>query len=245
MAQLPKKLSKCPLVEATFEIRFVSSLPDDAVFGIVYQALKPIVKDARPITLPVCKIPVEVRNNDSNLQLQPHYQFNINDWMIAVGPQAFVFSNRLRYVGWEEYKEFILSALDLILKADIIKQIKRTGLRYINVINKPLFQGTRVKVRIADDFLDSEETIIHTTMKTSDEYYVGLQLNNNVQIKIGNQVPQCSSLIDIDVFQMQVLNSDVFQKRISDIMEESHRIEKIKFFNLLDAGFLDTLEPIY
>ena len=245
MERYPKRLNRCPLVEVTFEIRFVSTLPEDAIFGIVYQALEPIIQKTKPILLPITNLPAEVRKTDPNLKFQPHYQIQINNWVIAIGPRTLLFSNRETYVGWDEYKAFILSACDLLFKAKIIKHVNRTGLRYINVFNGSLFKDAKVKVQIGNDFLSIEETAIHTTIKTHDAYNICLQLNNNVLIGISNHPPKKSSLIDIDVFQEESIASEVFQNKISEIMEKSHTLEKRKFFNLLTSEFIKELEPIF
>jgi len=245
MANLPKLLNRCPLVEANFEIRFDSDIPDDAILGIVYQALRPIIKDIKPTSLPITNLPVEVRRADPNLKFQPHYQLKINDWMISIGPRTLLFSNVHSYVGWEEYKSYIIHALDLILNAGIIKQVNRTGLRYINVINTPLFKDTKVKIGIGDTDLKTEETTIHTTIKTSDGYFIGLNLNNNIKIKINNRPEQVSSLIDIDVYQLQILNSQTFKEKVEAILDNSHSLEKAEFFSLLNPDFLASLGPQY
>jgi hypothetical protein len=38
--KLPVSISPCPIVESVTEVRFETTVPEDAVFGLVYQALK-------------------------------------------------------------------------------------------------------------------------------------------------------------------------------------------------------------
>jgi hypothetical protein len=37
---LPEKIENCPIVEAVFEIRYSSKYPEDAIFGVLYAAVK-------------------------------------------------------------------------------------------------------------------------------------------------------------------------------------------------------------
>jgi len=208
MDQYPKKLNRCPLVEAIFEIRFNTMIPEDAVFGIVYQSLGKIINKKPPVALPIVNLPSEVRRQDPNLKFQPHYQIKLNNWTISVGPKTLLFSNRSPYVGWDEYKRFIIEALRLITLSGIIDQVVRTGLRYINVFDGYLFKNTKLKLEVIDGELTTEETAIHTCLKSYDGYHINLQLNNNVYISINNQPPKLASLIDIDVSKEQVLNLD-------------------------------------
>jgi len=40
MVPLPKSIETCPIIEAIFEIRFESTVPGDAIFGIIYNEFK-------------------------------------------------------------------------------------------------------------------------------------------------------------------------------------------------------------
>ena len=60
--KIPKKITSCPLVETIVELRFESSLPPDAIFGVIYQKLK---SDYPKVDkLPILQIPEEIRFKD-------------------------------------------------------------------------------------------------------------------------------------------------------------------------------------
>ena len=40
MTEIPSKIDPCPIKEVAFEIRFTSSIPEDAIFGIVFDQFK-------------------------------------------------------------------------------------------------------------------------------------------------------------------------------------------------------------
>jgi uncharacterized protein (TIGR04255 family) len=68
--QLPKKISPCPITEAIVELRFESDIPNDAVFGIVYQDFKtdyPVLED-----LPILQLPESIRKQDKALHYKPY-----------------------------------------------------------------------------------------------------------------------------------------------------------------------------
>ncbi|HTA29241.1 MAG TPA: hypothetical protein VK731_02075, partial [Candidatus Cybelea sp.] len=61
--RLPYKISPCPIKEAVAEIRFHATVPDQAVFGIAYQALAPEFQN--PEALPTSIFPAEMRNGQN------------------------------------------------------------------------------------------------------------------------------------------------------------------------------------
>ena len=203
------------------------------------------MKNALPNALLITNLPIEVRNVDNNLLYQPYYRVQIDNWIISIGPRTLVFSNKRPYIGWKSYKGFVIKTLDMIVDAGIIKQVTRVGLRYVNVINRSLFNDTRIKVQVDDDVLTDEETTLHTTMKDPNGFFIGLHLNNNVMVSVNNEKARCSSLIDIDVFHHQEYNADTFKKFLEGVLEESHTIEKERFFKLLIPELLAALGPEY
>jgi len=58
---MPLRIYPCPIQQAVFEVRFKSEHPADAVFGMVYSAVKDLFLSAAPKVLPVMQIPETVR----------------------------------------------------------------------------------------------------------------------------------------------------------------------------------------
>jgi uncharacterized protein (TIGR04255 family) len=79
-------------------------------------------------------------------------------------------------------------------------------------------------------------------MKVNNGYYINLQLNNNVLMSIDKDPVKRASVIDIDVAKDQILNLDTFKRNIDEILEESHSIERERFFSLLTEDFLTSLK---
>ena len=99
---LPKQINPCPIYEAVVEIRFNSSLPSDAVFGVVYNQLKDSYQNNEQ--LPILQIPELVRNNDPNLKFQPYYKLKRDNYVIQIGPHVLSLSvTDNSYTTWEDY----------------------------------------------------------------------------------------------------------------------------------------------
>ena len=68
MEKLPISIDPCPIIEAIFEIRFESSFPGDAIFGIIYNCFKDEYQTVEQ--LPILQLPAAVRTQDPALQDQ-------------------------------------------------------------------------------------------------------------------------------------------------------------------------------
>lgn len=85
--RLPIKIDPCPIVNAFAEIRFSSPVPPDAVFGIVYNRLKPRYPQSR--SLPVLQLPEAIRQADRKLRYDAQYHLEGDDFIVQVGPRVF------------------------------------------------------------------------------------------------------------------------------------------------------------
>src|SRR5690349_961480 len=100
--RLPSKITPDSIEEAITEVRFESSLPSDAIFGVVYQAFHktyPIVEKQ-----PILQLPDFIRENDPSLAFRPHYQLKKENYILQIGPKALSLAVRKPYVGWPAYR---------------------------------------------------------------------------------------------------------------------------------------------
>ena len=67
---LPKKINPCPILESIIELRFSTSFPHDAIFGIIYKEFKDLYPKVEP--LPILQLPEIVRREDKNLLYKPY-----------------------------------------------------------------------------------------------------------------------------------------------------------------------------
>src|SRR6266851_6944771 len=142
--KLPKSISPCPIKESVSEIRFEPNLPEDAVFGIVYQALK---KDfAQVKQLPILSLPVEVRTGHNDLVFQPYYLLENADSKVLLGPRMISVGMRGEYPGWTIHSGRIKSILLHFYEAGVVGKIFRFGLRYISFFDFDIFPNLLLNI---------------------------------------------------------------------------------------------------
>ena len=83
MSKLPIKISPCPIIEVTVELKFSSSLPKGAIFGILYNAVKD--KFPKVEKLPAAMLPNEIIENDANLKYKALYKLTDGKFTVQVG----------------------------------------------------------------------------------------------------------------------------------------------------------------
>jgi len=238
---LPKQINPCPINQAVVEIRFNSSLPSDAVFGVVYNKLKDSYKSAEQ--LPILQIPEAVRNNDPNLLYQPHYKLIKEHYAFQVGPKVISLAiTEQKYTTWESYYEEIQSVFEKIKEIDFISNVLRVGLRYINFFVDDIWENINIDVKIIENEIAGEEIFVRTVLP-KDEYKVMLQAGNQLRLEENNQVVGRASIIDIDT-SIEGENINFFED-MNSILEKGHSIEKEIFFGLLKDNFLKSLNPEY
>lgn len=237
MNKLPVSIDPCPIVEAIFEIRFESSFPGDAIFGIIYNKFKDEFQKVEQ--LPILQLPAAVRDHDPNLKFNPHYKIKRDNFIIQIGSNVFSLVNVKEYCGWSVFSKKIYETYDKLTELDLIRQKLRTALRYINVLpDINVFEKTTLGIHLAEENL-KENKINLTTEIPYEHGSSTLKVINHSQAVVEKQVIM-GSIIDIDT----QVGHDKFEK-YSDAVECAHTAEKELFFKLLSHDFVETLSPVY
>lgn len=234
---IPTKITPCPIVDTIVEIRFSTSLPPDAVFGILYNSLKDDFSKVEKF--PILGIPEEIRMKDPNLRFKPHYKIYNEKLIIQIGPDIISFGQHLPYQGWEEFSKGIYDVLFKIMNTNIISKIERLGFRYVNFFPNKSIEDLNINLAVNNININSGNTVLRTDFIKEDLISV-LQVNNNARINNGNDV---GLVIDIDI--STTANLDNFFVNKQNIIEKCHDFEKEIFFSLLKTLFLQQLNPIY
>lgn len=237
--QIPKKITPCPIQEAVVGLRFETDIVSEAVFGIVYNEFKDQYKTVQK--LPILNVPEEIRMNDPALMYQPWYHLKEENCIIAIGPKILGISNKKEYSGWAIFSEIILQAIEKIKKTNIIKQVTRVGIRYINFFDLDIFSKIDMEIKINGKLLDSDEMRINAKI-TRNSFKNTLQVVNNANI-LSTDKKLIGSVIDIDTYTQEDLGNLLNDYR--DILERGHLVEKELFFSLLKEDFLKDLNPEY
>lgn len=233
--KLPKRINPNPIIEALIEIRFTTNIHPNAVFGLIYQALKNEYPNVE--NLSILQIPEQIRNIDPNLRFKPHYKIFDENFAVQIGQDVISIASIPKYIGWEKFSEAIFSILNKIENTSIIKNVLRLGIRYINFFETDIFKNINIGISINNQIIDYQSTVFRTEF-TKDRFSATLQVANNV-----NHGEKYGSVLDIDT--VLVFNLENFFSEKESLINEGHQIEKELFFSLLKNSFLENLNPEY
>lgn len=236
---LPVKISPCPISEAIFEVRYETSIPREAVFGLVYNAFKDDFPKMEK--LPVLQIPQAVRAIDANLKYLPEYRLTNPPFLLLVGPQSFSMATVGDYVGWDAFSRQIFEAMERLRSMSVVAKVTRIGLRYINTFEFDILPKLSLKIMLGDGILESKSAEL-TTIIPAEMFNNTLRVFSNTSVTVNGRQFQ-GSVIDIDT--NADINVEDFFSKIKQIVEKAHCQEKQLFFRLLLPEFLASLNPEY
>jgi uncharacterized protein (TIGR04255 family) len=238
---LPKTIEPCPIVDSLVEVRFTPSVPEEAVFGMLY-ADKPL-RDEFPTSqaLPILQLPRQIRDVNPHTRFQPYYRLENKNYTISVGPKSFTVGAKVPYPGWVDFRGKILAAFETLIKVNVVKQPSRFGLRYTNLFPGDVYDRLTLSTTLCDQPLSGEKTYFRTEI-TKQEQTLLLQVGKNASAKVDGKNLQ-GTIIDIDV---SVSSSDsITIDAIAAFIDAAHTNEKQLFYDLLKKDFLETLHPTY
>lgn len=232
---LPKSIENCPIIDALIEIRFTSKIHQNAIFGIIYNALK---SDFSKIEdLPILQIPEPIRMSDPNLKYKPLYRISNDEFVIQIGPDVLAIGSYPKYLGWKKFSSKIFEILNKIEELKIINEVERLGIRYINFFNEDIFNNIKLEINLDNKKLKSQKSVIRTEFNQG-KFVSTLQISNDAK---SNEI--FGSIIDIDCHKTKGLQ-DFFNNK-ETLINEGHLIEKKLFFELISDEYLKKLNPKY
>lgn len=235
--KVPKRISPCPIREAVFEIRYNTSIPSEVIPGLLYQGLAEKFPEIQ--NLPILDMPESIRNNEASLTFAPHYSFKGDGYKFQVGPKSASLVCCEPYAGWGDFKDNINFILRSLGEANVIKEVTRTGLRYINVFkNTDVFESLNIQISIAGNDLIGNKNVIRSDFPYQD-YRCIVQTSNDALDTLDDT---SVSLLDIDVIR-DISSSQ--KPNYEEILLESHKIEKEIFFSMLNDKYKKNLKIEY
>jgi uncharacterized protein (TIGR04255 family) len=237
--KIPKKITPCPLVDSTIELRFRTSVEPGAVFGIVYNAFRNEYPKVEK--MPILNIPEQIRLVDPNMVYQPWYRLGNGGLVLSVGPRLVALGKAGEYPGWTLFSDRVHHVVETVHGLGIADQVERVGLRYINFFDFDIFDKIKLHVAISDMPVTGNQTLVRFTIPGR-RFNSRLHVTNEASVIVGGS-NRTGSIIDIDT----ALETDItdFFKNSTSIIEEGHNEEKEAFFNLPNDDFLQTLSPEY
>ncbi len=238
--KLPEKISPCPIVESIVEMRFNTTLPLDAVFGMVFTA----VRDRFPTVenLPILQLPEAIRDQDPNLRYKPHYRLKGDTFLLNVGPRVVSVINPGEYAGWEKFFTEIKEVVLRFEPLSIADRILRLGVRYVNFFEDiDIYDKIKLRIDLDNEPFQSKQKTFRALMDKP-PFTSSLQLVNNSQLSIEGYMRN-GSVLDSDNFIED--ECGIPMSKLQQLIDEGHSLEKRIFFELLEDDFLRSLKPIY
>lgn len=238
---MPVSISPCPVQEAVVEIRFSTSKPPDAVFGILYSKVQEKFTTTNP--LPILQIPEAIRSQDPNLTYQPQYVLSQGNFNLKIGPKVLGFSCTAPYTGWKQFYSFVTEIIETTKDTGVIESPERLGLRYVNFFPRPVLDILALGIQFGELQVSKEPTYLRTEFK-QDDFDKIVSITNNMSISLPGETV-LGSLVDIDCVHTFSRNTCDFYAVYDSIINRGHFMEKQAFFELLAPDFLATLDPKY
>lgn len=244
---LPIGLKKTPLIDAIFEMRFVTSAPFASVMtGIIYSKL-PGEKYIEQ--LPVAQFPKEIRDADPNLEFAPSVKIGWGDFWIFLGDRVFSVACKIPYPGWDSFSKAIHDAFEVACDPGLVGAVTRYSMKYVNLVEVPgesfpadVFnlnavvggkEISRKSFQIRTDF--EERPYVHT-----------VQLVSQASVNLIDVGYKAGAVIDVDsVCQLPMESPKDFLENLDLRSSDLHLKTKSIFFECLSSEALEWLEPIY
>ncbi len=239
MVNIPKRISPCPIANATVEFRFLTDWDverlREAVYSRVNNQYPPFEE------LPIKKIPQEILDHEEALRYQPYYQATTSSLILLLGARMVSVVNSKPYLGWEAFQYESLKIWNMVNELGAVQEIERLGLRYTNVFEDiEIFSKTSLSPTLALEFSGfTQGTSYFRTFFRRDTFGCLLQVSNELTEP---HQQSTASLIDIDI---SLEKGHLHNSTIIDALDVAHTIEKELFFGLLQSEFLNTLNPEY
>lgn len=232
--KVPLKITPCPIYQAVIELRFNAAVPEDAIFGLVYDKFKNYFPT--PNKLPILEMPSSIRDQE-DFRFQPHYHLTNEGFILGIGPKSISIICQKEYQGWSKFKDKVMMVFRGCQKLGLFKEILRLGIRYINLFpDDNIFNKTKINIDLTGSSIAEHQNVLRTEFDF-EQYTIILHAINCAKF----QKDKIGSVIDIDLVTRR---ADI-TTNLEKIIEEAHDYEKRLFFSLLNDDFLKKLTPEY
>ncbi|MBK6517537.1 MAG: TIGR04255 family protein [Polyangiaceae bacterium] len=239
----PEALSRSPLMEALFELRFTSTTKGagDVLPGLLFRSLRESFGDVQP--LPVAQVPRDVREANAGLRYQPTYRLSGTGGTIQVGDHVFSVVAPDSYPGWKAFSVEIARSLDALRDAGLDIDLERYSLKYTNLLDAPpssqlaLLEASFTLMGAA---IPETGTVIRTELQRDDEVTI-LQIRPGVTVTGPSGQTRSGLMLEIDAI---VNRPSGFWERRQELLAATHKRAKELFFQLLTDEAIQRLGPV-
>ncbi len=239
--QLPRRINPDPIVDSTVEIRFDSLIDRNAVFGVLYYALRDDFPTVEP--LPILQMPEVIRESDPLFAHRPQYRLLNDKYQIQIGSNVLTIGILSAYPGWAVFSSDIQAIYEKLSPLGVIGTIRRLGIRYISFFEGNIFDNLRLQLTVPGYETGGFSTTCRFELP-SGLFINTLSLANNTTLqRVNNEKLLTGSIIDIDTSLVGDITD--FFDQMPDLIDQAHTAEKKLFYSLLTDSFLVTLNPEY
>jgi len=240
--KIPKRLKRNPIIEAIAEVRFTSSLPSEAIIGLVYDNIKD--KFGQPKSLPILQLPAAIREKDPNLRYQACYRFEKPGNVLLVGPRNIALSTTT-YTDWAAATPLLLELLTKFHQMKLFQSVERIGLRYVNFFeNLNIFEHITLSVKIGNESI-AERSIVLRTETDVQGFKVITNLSNTAESLVSGQ-KRNGSLVDLDITNEHLeLRGELLPEELLRLFTEANQLADDAFFGLVKEELFIKFEPEY
>lgn len=248
--RLPKKINPDNIREAVVEVKYISNLPFEVLIGIFYTSLSNDYKYTnRPIQRPINKSAFG-NSLGQGLTIQigtGQFLFYNQKITILINPNSVVFACLNEYLGWENYRQEIEKALNILQSTGQIRSWVRAGLRYLSEYpDKELKECINFNFSFGLPKIQSETTAFRSEFLYNG-FKVVLNLNNKLPSIKRDSTKQSeivyTSIVDIDVIAENIKIQNVSE--LIKVIDDCHQNEKEIYFTMLLEEYLSSLNPQY
>lgn len=244
---LPTRLEKEPLIDAIFEVRFISRTPASVILpGFLFEKLdgKKTIK-----SLAASQIPKNMREADANLKFAPLSCIDWDKFSINIGDASVSISCKKPYPGWSTFKSAIINVINALNVSGIIESVDRYSMKYIDLIPSASIQEQV-------DLVDFDVTVAGHKLK-KENFQLRIEITrdsfiNIVQILSSGFVIQEDGttkeglIVDVDtISNQQSISMEVLLKNLSNNLDAIHHVNKVMFFDCIKESTINSLGPIY
>lgn len=240
--KIPKRLNRNPIIDAVAEVRFTSSLPADAIIGLVYQHIKD--KFGQPKSLPILQLPAVLREKDPNLKYQACYRFEKPGNVLLVGPRNIALST-IPYTDWAATTPMLSELLKKFDQIKLFQSVERIGLRYINFFEKlNIFEHITLSIQIDNRSIAERSIVLRTETDVQ-----GFKVITNVTNTAESSTPgpkRDGSLLDLDIVKEHPeLHGESLPAELLQLFTEANQLADDAFFGLVKEELFARFEPEY
>lgn len=249
MKKIPVKLKQDPIIEALFEVRFLPK--KSPIVDILPGLLFPSLGGKFPTLekLASAHIPKEITAQDPNFLYAPIFRMHGDNYSLGLGEKVFNVSCTRPYHGWEIFKDKINQVLDVFQQIDVIDNVERFSIKYINIIPHDTDnQLNLLKSEISVGSYDMKNYLRQMRAEVKKGPFLNiiqLVTDATVNIKKINTDEEIISglLIDVDTIYTNGISS--FWDNIPELLEEAHDTEKHIFYDMLTPETIEMLCPVW